>query len=31
MSEQATTTTADRGEYETPEVETKTMISRQCD
>ncbi len=30
MSEQATTT-ADRGEYEAPEVETKTMISRQCD
>ncbi len=30
MSEQ-TATTAERGEYEAPKVETKTMISRQCD
>lgn len=29
MSEQ--TTTAELGEYEAPKVETKTMISRQCD
>ncbi len=30
MSEQASTT-AEGGEYEAPKVETKTMISRQCD
>jgi hypothetical protein len=30
MSEQATTT-AEHVEYEAPKVETKTMISRQCD
>ncbi len=30
MSEHATTT-AERGEYEAPKVETKSMISRQCD
>lgn len=30
MSEQAATSN-EHGEYEAPEVETKRMISRQCD